>query len=82
MKLQSILAAAAFALSAGLALGANAASDTSAGAQADKAPAEKMAKKKMRQHSHMEEKTGMRATPSEEPAKPAKDVHSHQRDAK
>lgn len=85
MKLQSILAAAAFVVSTGLTLGANAASDTPADAKAEgeKAPAAKVAaKKKAKPHNHMEEKTGIPVKTTEEKAEPSKKLHDHQRDTK
>ena len=83
MKLKPTLAASLFALMAVLSLNASAAADTSADAKVDKAAPQK----KMRPHSHVEEKTGFaQKTPEAMPDKPnaAKDrtKHFHPRDGK
>jgi hypothetical protein len=93
MKLKSTLAASLFAIMAALSLNASAASDTpaNAGAASDTAADAKVEKaapqKKMRPHSHVEEKTGFaQKAPEAMPDKPnaANDrtKHFHPRDGK
>ena len=95
MKLKPTLAASLFAIAAVLSFNANAASDTPADAKAaadtpgdTKAAAEKAApQKKMKPHSHLQEKTGFAPNvPEAMPDKPnaAKDrtKHFHPRDGK
>lgn len=85
MKLKTTLATSMFALLAVLSLNVSAATDSPPDA---KAKVEKAApKKKMKPHSHMEEKTGVpQKTPTSTPDKPdaAKDQtkHFHPRDGK
>lgn len=83
MKLKPILVASLFAITAALSLNASAASDVPAGAKTEKAAYQK----KMRPHSHIEEKTGIpQKAPEATPDKPntAKDntKHFHPRDGK
>ncbi len=83
MKLKPTFAASLFAMLAALALNANAAVDTPADAKVEKAAPQK----KMRPHSHVEEKTGIpQKAPEAKPDKPnaAKDKtkHFHPRDGK
>lgn len=83
MKLKPALAIGLFAIMAALSLNASAASDTPADAKAEKAAPQK----KMKPHSHMEEKTGVpQKTPVAMADKPnaAKDMtkHFHPRDGK
>lgn len=83
MKLTPTLAASLFAIMAALSLNAGAASDTQADAKAEKAAPQK----KMRPHSHVEDKTGILVkAPVAMPDKPnaAKDKtrHFHPRDGK
>ena len=83
MKPKPTLAASLFAIMAAFALSANAASDTAADAKAEKAAAQK----KMKPHSHVQEKTGFpQNVPQAMPDKPnaAKDKtkHFHPRDGK
>ena len=83
MKLKPVLAASLFAIMAALALNASAATDTAADAKVDKAAPQK----KMRPHSHVEDKTGIpQKAPEAMPDKPnaAKDKtkHFHPRDGK
>jgi hypothetical protein len=59
MKLNSILSAGLFAAIAALSMGAQAASDTDKAAEAKAPAAGVQADKKVKPHSHMEEKTGM-----------------------
>ena len=93
MKLKPALAASLFAIMAALSLNARAASDTSVGAStASDTPAdvkvEKAApRKKMRPHSHVEEKTGFaQKVPEAVPDKPTaandRTKHFHPRDGK
>lgn len=83
MKLKPSLAASLFALMAALSLNAGAAADVPADAKVEKvAP-----KKKMRPHSHVEEKTGFpqkapEATPDKPNAAQDKTKHYHPRDGK
>jgi hypothetical protein len=83
MKLKPTLAASLFALLAALSLNASVASETAAGAKEERAAIQK----KMRPHSHVEEKTGFAPkAPEAAPDKqnPAKDrtKHFHPRDGK
>lgn len=83
MKLKPTLAASLFALMAALSLNASAAADTPADAKVEKVAAQK----KMRPHSHVEEKTGIpQKAPEAMPDKPnaANDrtKHFHPRDGK
>ncbi len=83
MKLKPTLAAGLFAIMAALSLNAGAAADPPADVKVEKAAPQK----KMRPHSHMEEKTGIpQKTPEAMPDKPnaAKDKtkHFHPRDGK
>ncbi len=94
MKHQSALVASLFCLSAIFSLNASAASDTPADASAS----HEQSMKKMKPHSHMEEKTGMTSTkaddktgdetaadePKAKKTSPAKDKskHFHPRDGK
>ena len=83
MKLTPTLAASLFAIMAALSLNAGAASDTPADAKTEKAAPQK----KMRPHSHVEDKTGILAkAPVAMPDKPnaTKDEtkHFHPRDGK
>jgi hypothetical protein len=83
MNLKPTLAASLFALMAALSLNASAAADTPADAKTEKAASQK----KMRPHSHVEEKTGIpQKVPVAMPDKPnaAKDrtKHFHPRDGK
>lgn len=83
MKLKPSLAASLFAIMAALSLNAGAAADTPTDAKTEKAAPQK----KMRPHSHVEEKTGFPQKPAEAmPGKPnaAKDKtkHFHPRDGK
>ena len=94
MKPQSILSAALFAAIVAFSVGAQAASDTdkaaegkdpAAGAQAPAASVQ--AEKKVRPHSHLEEKTGVpqkAPEPRLDKPNPAKDMskHYHPRDMK
>lgn len=59
MKLKSILSAGLFAAIAALSMGAQAASDTEKTAEAKAPAAGVQADKKVKPHSHMQEKTGM-----------------------
>jgi hypothetical protein len=83
MKLKPTLAASLFALMAALSLNASAASDIPGDAKVEKAaPA-----KKMRPHSHLEEKTGIpqtapEATPDKPNAANDRTKHFHPRDGK
>lgn len=83
MKLKRSLAASLFALMAALSLNAGAAADTPADAKVEKvAP-----KKKVRPHSHVEEKTGFpqkaaEATPDKPNAAKDRTKHYHPRDGK
>lgn len=84
MKLKPALAMSLFAISAALALNASAASDTPADAKVEKAAPQK---KKMKPHSHMEEKTGVahkaaEARPDNPGAARDKSKHFHPRDGK
>ena len=90
MKLKPTLAASLFAMVAAISLNASAATDTPADAKMEK-PAPHMQKaasqKKMRPHSHAEEKTGVaQRAPTAKPEHPnaAKDEtkHFHPRDGK
>ena len=83
MKLKPTLATSLFAIMAVLSLNASAASDTPADAKVEKAAPQK----KMRPHSHLEEKTGIpQNAPEAMPDKPnaANDrtKHFHPRDGK
>ena len=83
MKLKPTLVASVFAIMAALSLNASAAADTPADAKVEKAALQK----KMRPHSHVEEKTGIpQKAPEASPDKPnaAKDrtKHFHPRDGK
>ena len=83
MKLKPALAASLFAIMAVLSLNASAASDTPADAKVEKA----VPPKKMKPHSHVEEKTGFaQKAPEAMPDKPnaANDrtKHFHPRDGK
>lgn len=83
MKLKPALAISLFAITAALSLGASAASDTPADAKAEKAAPQK----KMKPHSHMEEKTGVpQKAPVAMADKPSaakdKTKHFHPRDGK
>jgi len=93
MKLKPTLAASLFAIMAALSLNANAASDTpaDAGAAADTPADAKVEKtvpqKKMKPHSHVEEKTGFapkapEATPDKPNAANDRTKHFHPRDGK
>ena len=83
MKLKPTLAASLFAIVAVLSLNASAASDPPPDAKVEKAAAQK----KMRPHSHLEEKTGFpqnasRAMPDKPNAANDKTKHFHPRDGK
>lgn len=83
MKLKPTLAASLFAVMAALSLNAGAASDTPADARTEKAAPQK----KMRPHSHVEEKTGIAvkapvAMRDESNAAKDKTRHFHPRDGK
>lgn len=83
MKLKPSLAASLFALMAALSLNAGAAADTPADAKVEKASPQK----KMRPHSHVEEKTGFpqkaaEAMPDKPNAAKDKTKHFHPRDGK
>jgi hypothetical protein len=83
MKLKPPLAASLFAIMAALAFNANAAADTPTDAKVEKTTP----KKKMKPHSHMEEKTGIaQRTPDAKPDKSSaakdKTKHFHPRDGK
>ena len=83
MKLKPTLVASLFALMVALSLNANAAADTPADAKVDKAAPQK----KMRPHSHVEDKTGIpQKAPVAKPDKPNaandKTKHFHPRDGK
>jgi hypothetical protein len=83
MKLKPTLAASLFALMAALSLNASAAADTPADAKVEKAAPQK----KMRPHSHVEEKTGFaprapEATPDKPNAAKDRTKHYHPRDGK
>jgi hypothetical protein len=91
MKLQSILSAGLAATLAAFVVGVQAAPDTATGAEAKTPPAEAPAKatptKKVKPHSHMEDKGYAPAAPKDAAAKdtPAPDLtdkHLHPRDAK
>jgi len=93
MKLKPTLAASLFAIMAALSLNASAASDTAVGASTasdapDDAKVEKAApQKKMRPHSHVEEKTGFapkapEAMPDKPNAANDRTKHFHPRDGK
>lgn len=92
MKLNSILATTLVAAIAALPMGAQAAADTDKAAEAKAPSADVKADKKMKPHSHMEDKTGMpQQTPSAAAAegksgklKPGTDKskHYHPRDGK
>lgn len=90
MKLQSFVVATLLATVAALPLGAQAAPDTEKGAGAEM-QGEKPMGKKMKPHSHMEEKTGIapkaaETMPEQKSGKPkagkAKAEHYHPRDGK
>ncbi len=83
MKLKPTLAASLFAIMAALSLNAGAAADTPADAKTEKAAPQK----KMRPHSHVEEKTGfpqkaVEAMPGKPNAAKDKTKHFHPRDGK
>ena len=83
MKLKPALAASLFAIMAALSLNASAASDTPADVKVEKAAP----RKKMRPHSHVEEKTGFaQKVPEAVPDKPTaandRTKHFHPRDGK
>ncbi len=59
MKLKSILSAGLFAAITALSMGAQAAADTDKAAEAKAPAADVQADKKMKPHSHMQEKTGI-----------------------
>lgn len=87
MKLKSVLSAGLFAAIAALSMGAQAASDTDKAAEAKAPAAGVQADKKVKPHSHMEEKTGMPQKVADSKATkpdPTKDKnrHLHPRDAK
>lgn len=95
MKLISILSASLFAAMGALSMGAQAASDTDKAAEAKIPAAAVQSDKKMKPHSHMEEKIGVSPQTSSAPAtddksdKPKagkvkidKDKHFHPRDGK
>jgi hypothetical protein len=87
MKLNSILSAGLFAAIAALSMGAQAASDTEKAAEAKAPVAGVQADKKVKPHSHMEEKTGMpQKVADSKVAKPDptkdKNRHLHPRDGK
>ncbi len=90
MKLKPALAASLIAIAAGISLNASAATDTPVDAKMEK-PAAHMQKsasqKKMRPHSHVEEKTGVaqrapEAMPDKTNAAKDKTKHFHPRDGK
>jgi len=87
MKLKPTLAASLFAISAALSLNASVAADTTADTTAD-AKVEKAAlQKKMRPHSHVEEKTGFaqkapETMPDKRNAANDRTKHFHPRDGK
>lgn len=68
MKLKSILSAGLFSAIAALSMGVQAASDTDKAAGAKAPTAGVQADKKMKPHSHMEEKTGISPQASSAPA--------------
>ncbi len=81
MKLQAIVSASLFALITAFAVNAGAATDAPGEAPAVKAAAQK----KVKPHSHAEEKNGVAPKAAEataDKAEPSKSKHSHQRDAK
>ncbi len=87
MKLKSILATSLLAAMAAMSMSAQAASDTNTAAEAKTPPADMQGDKKMKPHSHMEEKTGVAPkAPSAEAKKPDptkdKNRHLHPRDGK
>ena len=93
MKLQPLIYATLFAAITGVSLGVQAAPETAKAATAEKPAATETkpatpAHKKMKPHSHMQEKTGVAPTtpeakPDENATKPAdKSQHNHPRDAK
>ena len=87
MKLKSMISAGLFAAIAALSMGAQAASDSDKAAEAKAPAAGVQADKKVKPHSHMEEKTGMpqkvadSKTAKPDPAKD-KNRHLHPRDGK
>lgn len=83
MKLKPTLAASLFALMAALSLNVSAAADTTADAKVEKA----VPQKKMRPHSHVEDKTGIpqkaaEAMPDKLSAAKDRTKHFHPRDGK
>lgn len=87
MKLKSMLSAGLFAAITALSMGAQAAADTDKAAEAKAPAAGVQADKKVKPHSHMEEKTGMpQKVADSKAAKPDptkdKNRHLHPRDAK
>lgn len=86
MKLKTTLSAALLAAATAMSINALAAGGDEPKAAADEAKAEKASPKKVKPHSHMEEKTGMpqkAADAKPEPAKKAdkdKSKHFHPRD--
>lgn len=88
MKLKTTLLAALLAAFAGTTMTAYAAEDKAA---ADKAtevkapeakPAQEKPKKKLKRHSHMEEKTGMSSAVPEDKVAAKKPLHDHQKEHK
>lgn len=87
MKLKSILASSLLAITATLSAGVQAASDTNTPAASQTPPAGVQGDKAMKQHSHMEEKTGVpQKAPEAKDKKPDptkdKNRHLHPRDGK
>ena len=87
MKLKTIVSAGLFAAIAALSLGAQAAADSDKATEAKAPAAGVQADKKVKPHSHMEEKTGMpQKVADSKTAKPDptkdKNRHLHPRDAK
>jgi len=87
MKLKLTLAAALFAMMAAVSLNANAATDTPADTSVEKAATPAAPAKKVKPHSHVEEKTGVaQKAPDAKAEKPdaSKDMskHYHPRDGK
>lgn len=90
MQLKSLISAALFAAIAGMSLGSYAASDadkTSEAKAADASTPQPASKKKVKPHSHMEDKTGVaQKTPDTMSDKPNaaddKSKHFHPRDGK
>ncbi|NTV09913.1 MAG: hypothetical protein HGA47_03965 [Zoogloea sp.] len=85
MQPKSFLATCLVASVAALSFGAHAAADADKAPAADAPAVKAVTQKKMKPHSHMEEKTGIPAPePQSDNQHPAKDKtrHNHQRDMK